>query len=405
MSTNSMIPVILGAKRTPIGKFFGSLTKVHAPLLGSYAIQGLLADFPGVKAEAMAGRLDEVIMGCVLQAGLGQNPARQAALKAGLPETLSCVTVNKVCGSGLQSVMQAAQSIKAGDSQLAIAGGFENMTAAPYFARVRDGAGGPKYGPTTFEDHMQYDGLRCAFEACLMGSSADFIAKKYDVTREAQDRWAVRSHTKAAEAAKAGHFTSEIVALTGEQCMDKRSPGLSVDEGVRADSSMESLAKLRAAFEKDGTVTAGNASQISDGGAAIAVASLAKAEQLGIKPIARIVAYHTSGVAPKEIFRAPALAVPEVVAKAGLKLSDIDLFELNEAFAAQVLQNMKEGGIPEEKVNICGGAIAIGHPIGGSGARCLTTLLHQLARTGGKRGVVALCLGGGNAVAMVVERM
>jgi acetyl-CoA C-acetyltransferase len=405
MSTNSMIPVILGAKRTPIGKFFGSLTKVHAPLLGSYAIQGLLADFPGVKAEAMAGRLDEVIMGCVLQAGLGQNPARQAALKAGLPETLSCVTVNKVCGSGLQSVMQAAQSIKAGDSQLAIAGGFENMTAAPYFARVRDGAGGPKYGPTTFEDHMQYDGLRCAFEACLMGSSADFIAKKYDVTREAQDRWAVRSHTKAAEAAKAGHFTSEIVALTGEQCMDKRSPGLSVDEGVRADSSMESLAKLRAAFEKDGTVTAGNASQISDGGAAIAVASLAKAEQLGIKPIARIVAYHTSGVAPKEIFRAPALAVPEVVAKAGLKLSDIDLFELNEAFAAQVLQNMKEGGIPEEKVNICGGAIAIGHPIGGSGARCLTTLLHQLARTGGKRGVVALCLGGGNSVAMVVERM
>ena len=400
-----MIPVILGAKRTPIGKFFGSLTKVHAPLLGSYAIQGLLADFPGVKAEAMAGRLDEVIMGCVLQAGLGQNPARQAALKAGLPETLSCVTVNKVCGSGLQSVMQAAQSIKAGDSQLAIAGGFENMTAAPYFARVRDGAGGPKYGPTTFEDHMQYDGLRCAFEACLMGSSADFIAKKYDVTREAQDRWAVRSHTKAAEATKAGHFTSEIVALTGEQCMDKRSPGLSVDEGVRADSSMESLAKLRAAFEKDGTVTAGNASQISDGGAAIAVASLAKAEQLGIKPIARIVAYHTSGVAPKEIFRAPALAVPEVVAKAGLKLSDIDLFELNEAFAAQVLQNMKEGGIPEEKVNICGGAIAIGHPIGGSGARCLTTLLHQLARTGGKRGVVALCLGGGNAVAMVVERM
>lgn len=400
-----MIPVILGAKRTPVGKFFGSLTKVHSPLLGSYAIQGLLADLPGVKAEAMAGRLDEVIMGCVLQAGLGQNPARQAALKAGIPDTQSCVTVNKVCGSGLQAVMQAAQSIKAGDSSLAIAGGFENMTAAPYFARVRDGAGGPKYGPTSFEDHMQYDGLRCAFEACLMGNSADYIAKKYDITREAQDRWSVRSHTKAAEATKAGHFASEIVALTGEQCMDKRSPGLSVDEGVRADSSMESLAKLRAAFEKDGTVTAGNASQISDGGAAIAVSSLAKAEQLGIKPIARIVAYHTSGVAPKDIFRAPALAVPAVVAKAGLKLSDIDLFELNEAFAAQVLQNMKEGEIPEEKVNVCGGAIAIGHPIGGSGARCLTTLLHQLARTGGKRGVVALCLGGGNAVAMVVERV
>jgi acetyl-CoA C-acetyltransferase len=405
MNNSAHTPVILAAKRTPVGKFFGSLTRVHAPMLGSYAIQGLFSALPALKAEALAGRVDEVIMGCVLQASLGQNPARQAALKAGLPDTQSAVTVNKVCGSGLQAVMQAAQSIKAGDAHLSIAGGFENMTAAPYFAKVRDGAGGPKYGPTSFEDHMQYDGLRCAFEACLMGNSADFIAKKYDISREAQDRWAVRSHVKAAEAAKAGHFANEIVALTGEQCMDKKSPGLAADEGVRADSSMESLAKLRAAFDKDGTVTAGNASQISDGGAAIAVASLAKAEQLGIKPIAKIVAYHTSGVAPKEIFRAPALAVPGVVEKAGLKVSDIDLFELNEAFAAQVLQNLKEGNIPEEKVNISGGAIAIGHPIGGSGARCLTTLLHNLHRTGGKRGVVALCLGGGNAVAMVVERM
>jgi acetyl-CoA C-acetyltransferase len=279
------------------------------------------------------------------------------------------------------------------------------MTAAPYFAKIRDGAGGPKYGPTQFEDHMQYDGLRCAFEACLMGNSADYIAKKYDITREAQDRWAVRSHTKAAEAAKNGWFASEITALTGEQLFDKKSPGLAADEGVRADSSMESLGKLRAAFEKDGSVTAGNASQISDGGAAVAVASLEKAQAMGVKPLAKVLAYHTSGVAPKEIFRAPALAVPAVVAKAGLKLGDIDLFELNEAFAAQVLQNMKEGQIPEEKVNVCGGAIALGHPIGGSGTRCLVTLLHQLKRTGGKRGVVALCLGGGNAVAMVVEMM
>ncbi len=407
-TASSLQPVILAAKRTPIGRFFGGLTKVHAPLLGSYAIQGLFAEAPKLKDEAAAGRVDEVIMGCVLQAGLGQNPARQAALKAGMPETISAQTVNKVCGSGLQAVMLAAQSIKAGDNSLVFAGGFENMTAAPYFARIRDGAGGPKYGPTTFEDHMQYDGLRCAFEACLMGNSCDYIAKKYDITREAQDRWAVRSHTKATEATKNGWFKNEIAALSADQIFDKKyngGAGVSSDEGIRADSSMESLGKLRAAFEKDGTVTAGNASQISDGGAAVAVASLAKAEQLGLKPMARIVAYHTSGVAPKEIFRAPALAVPAVVAKAGLKLGDIDLFELNEAFAAQTLQNMKEGGIPEEKVNIGGGAVALGHPIGGSGARCLTTLLHHLQRTGGKRGVVALCLGGGNAVAMVVERM
>jgi acetyl-CoA C-acetyltransferase len=406
MTVSATTPVILAAKRTPIGKFFGGLTKVHPPLFGSYAIQAIFAENPRLKGEADAGRVDEVIMGCVLQAGLGQNPARQAALKAGLPDTISAQTINKVCGSGLQAVMLAAQSIKAGDNTLVLAGGFENMSAAPYFARIRDGAGGPKYGPTTFEDHMQYDGLRCAFEACLMGTSADYIAKKYDITREAQDRWAVRSHTKAAEATKNGWFKGEIIALTADQIFDKKynaGAGVSADEGIRADSSLESLGKLRAAFEKDGTVTAGNASQISDGGAAIAVASAAKAEQLGIKPLAKILAYHTSGVAPKEIFRAPALAVPAVIAKAGLKITDIDLFELNEAFAAQTLQNIKEGGVPEERVNVCGGAVAIGHPIGGSGARCLTTLLHQLRRTGGKRGVVALCLGGGNAVAMVVE--
>lgn len=395
--------VILGAKRTPIGKFFGGLTKVHSPHLASYALQGILAEQPRLKAEVDAGRVDEVIMGCVLQAGLGQNPARQAALKASLPDTTSCVTVNKVCGSGLQAVMQAAQSIRAGDNQLVVAGGFESMTSSPYFARVRDGAGAPKFGPMQFEDHMQYDGLRCAFECWAMGNAADHIAKKYEVSRAEQDRFSARSHQRAAEATKAGFFKSEITALTGEQCNDKKSPGVSADEGIRAESTAEGLSKLRAVFEKDGSVTAGNASQISDGGAALVVSSMKKAEELGVKPIAKIVAYHTSGVSPKEIFRAPALAVPAVIAKAGLKLSDIDLFELNEAFAAQVLQNMKEGGIPEEKVNVCGGAIALGHPIGCSGARCLTTLVHQLHRTGGKRGVVALCLGGGNAVAMLVE--
>jgi len=250
---------------------------------------------------------------------------------------------------------------------------------------------------------MQYDGLRCAFECWAMGNGADYIAKKYEVSRADQDRWSARSHTLASKATKEGWFKNEIAALTGEQCNDKKSPGVAADEGIRAETTLDSLAKLRPVFEKDGSVTAGNASQISDGGAAIVVASMQKAEQLGVKPIAKIVAYHTSGVAPKDIFRAPALAVPAVIAKAGLKMSDIDLFELNEAFAAQVLQNMKEGGVPEDKVNIAGGAIALGHPIGGSGARCLTTLIHQLHRTGSKRGVVALCLGGGNAVAMVVE--
>ncbi|MDX2131046.1 MAG: thiolase family protein [Planctomycetota bacterium] len=398
------IPVILAAKRTPIGRFFGGLSRVPSPVLGSYAIGGLFAEQPTLKREAEKGAVDEVIMGCVLQAGLGQNPARQAALKAGMPDTQSCVTINKVCGSGLQAVMQAAGAIKAGDASLVIAGGFESMTQAPYFARIRDGAGAPKFGPVQFEDHMQYDGLRCAFECWAMGNAADHIAKAYDVSRADQDRWSARSHQRAAEATKNGWFKGELVALTGEQCLDKKSPGVSADEGIRAESTTESLAKLRPVFDaKDGTVTAGNASQISDGAAALAVASMARAEALGMKPIARILAYHTSGVAPKDIFRAPALAVPAVIAKAGLKVGDIDLFELNEAFAAQTLQNMKEGGIPEDKVNICGGAVALGHPIGCSGARVLTTLIHQLHRTGGKRGVAALCLGGGNAVAMVVE--
>ncbi|MDX2118121.1 MAG: thiolase family protein [Planctomycetota bacterium] len=399
----STTPVILAAKRTPIGRFFGGLSKVHSPLLGSYAIQGIFAEQPKIKDAALAGKVDEAIFGCVLQAGLGQNPARQAALKAGCPETQSAVTINKVCGSGLQAVMQAAQSIKAGDNSLVLAGGFESMTGAPYFAKIRDGAGAPKFGPMSFEDHMQYDGLRCAFECWAMGNAADHIAKKYEISRSDQDAWSVRSHQRAAEATKNGFFKNELVAVSGEQCNDKKSPGVAADEGIRAESTIEGLAKLRPVFAADGSVTAANASQISDGGAALAVASLAKAEELGIKPIAKVLAYHTSGVAPKDIFRAPALAVPAVVAKAGLKLSDIDLFELNEAFAAQVLQNMREGAIPEAKVNVAGGAIALGHPIGASGARCLVTLIHQLHRTGGKRGVVALCLGGGNAVAMVVE--
>lgn len=397
-------PVILAAKRTPIGRFFGGLTRVPSPILGSYAIQALFAEQPRLKDG-----VDEVIMGCVLQAGLGQNPARQAALKAGLPDTMSAVTINKVCGSGLQAVMQAAQSIKAGDNRLVIAGGFENMTAAPHFARIRDGAGAPKFGAATFEDHMQFDGLRCAFECWGMTQAADHIARKLEVSRAEQDRFSAQSHQRAAAATAAGWFKPEIAALTADQIMDKKynnGAGVSADEGVRADSTAETLARLRPVHgqqDKEATITAGNASQISDGAAAIAVASATRAEELGIKPIAKIVAYHTSGVAPKDIFAAPISGIQGVLQKASLAVKDIDLFEINEAFAAQVVGNIKALGIPESKLNVCGGGIAIGHPIGASGARVLTTLLHQLKRTGGKRGLAALCLGGGNSVAMVVE--
>ncbi len=396
-------PVILAAKRTPIGRFFGGLSKVPAPVLGSYAIKGLFDAHPSLAAAAKNGELDEVVMGCVLQAGLGQNPARQSALKAGCPDTQSAKTINKVCGSGLEAVMMAAQSIKAGDNQVVIAGGIENMSAAPHFAKLRDGLSGIKFGEAKFEDHMQYDGLRCAFECWAMGSAADHIARKYEVSRAEQDRFAVQSHQRAAQATKEGWFKSEIVALTGEQCLDKKSPGVSADEGIRGDSTIESVGKLKPVFAADGTVTAANASQISDGAAAVAVASHTAAERLGIKPLAKIVAYATSGVAPKDIFAAPITGIESVLKKANLTVKDIDLFEINEAFAAQVLCNIKALGIPESKLNIGGGGIALGHPIGASGARVLTTLIHHLHRTGAKRGLAGLCLGGGNSVAMVIE--
>lgn len=396
MTTAATTPVILAAKRTPIGRFMGGLSRVPAPVLGSYAIKAVLEAVPG-----LAGGADEVVMGCVLQAGLGQNPARQAALKAGLPDTQSCKTINKVCGSGLEAVMMAAQSIKAGDNHAVIAGGLENMSAAPHFARVREGV---KYGPATMEDHMAYDGLRCAFEGWPMGNAADHIARKHEISRGEQDRFAVQSHTRAAEATRQGWFKNETVALSGEQCLDKKSPGVAADEGIRGDSTIDGVGKLRPAFDKDGTVTAANASQISDGAAAVAVASLAAAERMGAKPIARIVSYATSGIAPKDIFAAPIEGIRAALAKANLTIKDIDLFEINEAFAAQVLCNIKALGVDESRLNICGGGIALGHPIGASGARVLTTLVHQLHRTGAKRGLAALCLGGGNSVAMIVER-
>ena len=395
-------PVIVAAKRTPIGKFFGGFSRVPSPKLGSFAIQAVLDELPAIKSDPAL--IDECVMGCVLQAGLGQNPARQAGLGAGLPDTLSAKTINKVCGSGLEAVMMAAQSIKAGDNEIVIAGGMENMTAAPHYAHVRSGV---KYGPAQMGDIMAHDGLTCAFEGWAMGCAADHIAERYGITRAEQDRFGAQSHQRAAAATKDGYFNAEIVALKGEQVGNRKQPGpeggVNADEGIRADSTAEGLAKLRPAFGKEGTVTAGNASQISDGAAAVCVCSHSKAEELGLKPMAKIVSYATSGVAPKEIFAAPITGVKGALDKAGLTVQDIDLFELNEAFAAQVLCNISELGIPEDKLNICGGGLALGHPIGASGARVLTTLLHQMQRTGAKRGLAGLCLGGGNSVAMVVE--
>lgn len=387
-------PVIVAAKRTPVGKFLGALSRAKATQLGSLAIGGVLEQVPALK-----GRIDEVNMGCVLQAGVGQNPARQAALGAGIPPTISCQTVNKVCGSGLQAVMLAAQAIKAGDAQVVIAGGLENMTLAPHMVYARSGV---KLGSAELADHMVADGLTCPFENWGMGKAAEWIAKEFGVTREEQDEISVRSHRLAAEATAKGYFKSEIIPLKAADIGQKAD--LTQDEGFRADSSMEALAKLRPVFDKEGTVTAGNASQISDGAAAVAVMSAAKAEELKLKPMARIVGYHTAGVPPKELFTAPVFGIGDLLKRTNLTIKDIDLFEINEAFAAQLVQNVKKLGIPMDKVNVCGGAIALGHPIGASGARILTTLLHQMQRLDKKRGLASLCLGGGNAVVMIVER-
>lgn len=387
-------PVIVAAKRTPIGRFFGSFSRTTSPQLGAFAVDAVLKEAP-----ALRDHVEEVIMGCVLQAGLGQNPARQAALNGGLPSTMPCYTVNKVCGSGLKAVMLAAQAIKAGDHSVIIAGGMENMTLAPHYANIR---GGVKFGPAELADHMMNDGLTCAFECWGMGNAAEWVADEFKISREEQDRYSAQSHQRAAMATEKKWFANELISLDAEAIKQKQ--GIDADEGFRADSTTEALAKLRPAFVKTGSVTAGNASQISDGAAAVAVCSAAKAEEMGVKPLARITGYFTSGVDPKEIFTAPVLAISELLRRTGVHRDDVDLYEINEAFAVQVLQNIKTLEIPEDRVNLFGGGIALGHPIGASGARVLTTLVHQLIRLDKKRGVAALCLGGGNAVAMMVER-
>jgi acetyl-CoA C-acetyltransferase len=381
--------------RTPIGKFLGGLSDLPAPQLGAMAVAEALR-----RANVPGDHVDEVILGCVLQAGLGQNPARQAALKAGLPDRIAAVTINKVCGSGLKAVMLAAQALRAGDAELLVAGGMESMSRAPYL--LPNARTGFKYGNQQAVDAMIHDGLWCAFENCPMGDSAEHIAEKFDVSRAEQDRYAMQSHQRAVAAWERGAFQAEVLPVTVGS--GPKAKTISRDEGMRPDSTLESLAKLKPAFRDTGRVTAGNASMLSDGAAAVVVATAKAAERMGRKPLARIVAYATSGVAPKDIFIAPAYAVRMVLEKAGLGLKDIDLFEINEAFAAQMLACLKDLKLGEDRVNVHGGAIALGHPIGASGARTLVTLLHALQERGARRGLVSLCLGGGNAVAMVVER-
>ena len=388
---------ILSAVRTPIGKFLGELADVPAPRLGAVAVAEAVKR-AGVKPE----QVDEVILGNVVQAGEGQAPARQAALFAGLPPTVAAFAVNKVCGSGLKAAMLAAQAIRAGDANVIAAGGMESMSNAPFL--LPGARKGFKYGDQKAVDSLVHDGLWCAFENWGMGDAAEHTAGQCGVTRADQDRFAAQSHRRAAAAWEAGAFAAEVVPVTvGTGAKAKT---VSRDEGIRPDTTAEGLAKLRAAFKADGgTVTAGNASQLSDGAAAVVVASGRAVEQLGAKPLARVVAYATSGVHPKDMFIAPVGAVRGVLERAKLSLADIDLFELNEAFAAQMLACGKELGLDESKVNVHGGSIAMGHPIGGSGGRVLVTLIHALHRHGRRYGLASLCLGGGNAVAMVVERV
>ena len=387
---------LLSGVRTPIGKYLGGLAEVPATQLGALVIAEAMRR-AGVPPE----RVEEVILGNVIQAGMGQNPARQSALKAGLPDTIAAFTVNKVCGSGLKAVMLAAQAIRAGDAELIVAGGIESMSRAPYL--LFDARSGWKYGDQKVVDAMIHDGLWCAFENWHMGEAAEHIAQKCNISRAEQDRFAAQSHQRASAAWEKGAFNAETIAVTVGS--GPKAKTVNRDEGMRPDSTAQILAKLKPSFREDGTVTAGNASMLSDGAAALLVASARAAERLGTKPLARIVAYATSGVAPKDIFIAPVSAVRMVLDKAKLNLKDIDLFEMNEAFAAQMLACSKELKLDEERVNVNGGAIALGHPIGASGARVLVTLLYALEQRGLKRGLASLCLGGGNAVAMIVERM
>jgi acetyl-CoA C-acetyltransferase len=401
MPDKSRIPVIVGAARTPIGKFLGGLSPLTAPELGAIAIREALK-----RSKVSPDDVQEVIMGHVLQGGTGQAPARQAALKAGLPPTISAVTVNKVCGSGLKAVMLASQAIKAGDAQVIIAGGQESMSNAPYYQYgIR---GGVKAGDQTLVDGMIKDGLWCASCNVHMGRHAEYTAKKASVSREDQDVFAEASHRKAVAAIDAGRFKSEIAPV---QIPGKKGPTVvDTDESPRRDTSVEVLAKLKPAFpgkngdKEDLTVTAGNAPGLNDGAAALVVVSEAYAEEHNLEILGRVTGYATGATKPEDLFFAPIKAVRNLMKKTGTQISDYDLIEANEAFASQSIADGQELGWDWQRVNVNGGAIALGHPIGASGARVLTTLLYAMKERGAKKGLATLCLGGGDAVALSVER-
>lgn len=386
--------VIIGAARTPTGKFLGPLASLSAPELGALAIKAAVAR-SGIDPAA----IEEVVMGNVISAGLGQAPARQAAIKAGLSVDIPAFTINKVCGSGLKAVMLAAQAIRAGDAQAYVAGGMESMSNAPYL--LRKARTGYRMGNGELVDAVINDGLWCAFEDVHMGNEAEIIAEKFAVSREEQDRLALASQQKAAAATAAGRFKDEMVPI--ELPQKKGTLVIDTDEPIRADSSLETLAKLKPAFLPNGSVTAGNAPGLSDGASATVVVSQSFARTNHLSPLARIVAYASAAIEPRYIFAAPTRAVRRVLQLSGLSINDFDLIEVNEAFASQTLANGKELDWDWARVNVNGGAIALGHPIGSSGSRVLTTLIYELRRRGGGRGLATLCLGGGGAVAMIVE--
>jgi acetyl-CoA C-acetyltransferase len=388
--------VIVSAVRTPTGKFLGALKSFTAPQLGALVVAEAVRR-AGIDPEIV----DECIMGNVVSAGLGQNPARQAALRGGLPDHVAALTINKVCGSGLKAVMLADQAIRVGDIDVAVAGGMESMSNCPYLLpRVRDGL---RMGNGEVVDSMINDGLWCAFEQCHMGNSGEVVADHYKVGRAAQDDYAARSHQKAARATAEGAFREEMLPIAIAQ---KKGDPIVVDrdEAIRADTTVDTLASLKPAFKKEGTVTAGNAPGVNDGASALVVMAAERAKSLGLAPLARIMGQATSGLAPKFVLMTPVEAVRRVAEKVGWDLKDVDLFELNEAFAVQAVAVLNELAIDADKVNVNGGAVALGHAIGSSGGRVLTTLLYALKRRNLKRGIATLCLGGGNGVALAVER-
>ncbi len=386
--------VIVSATRTPIGSFMGALSTIPAPKLGSIAIKGAL-DKINLKPEMV----DEVLMGNVVQAGTGQAPARQAAIYAGIPDSVPCTTINKVCASGMKAIMQAAQAIQLGDAEIVIAGGMENMSLIPHYYHARSAT---KFGPATFEDGMQKDGLVDAYDKNAMGVCADACAAEYNFSREDQDNYAVQSYNRSAEAWNSGKFTNEVVPVEVPQ---RRGDAMVVSKDEEyTNVKMEKIPALRPAFTKEGTVTAANASTINDGAAAMVLMSKEKADELGLKPMATIKSYADAAQEPKWFTTAPAKALPKALDKAGITLGDVDFFEFNEAFSVVGLANMKILGLNDTNVNVNGGAVSLGHPLGCSGARILVTLVNVLEQNNAKIGAAAICNGGGGASAMVLER-